>query len=359
MASKELVKNKFPISWAFRNSAIVPLGKMSIKDDFHVVFEIGGICTPSLVHLVQEPYRHAQAGRGLRPCDALPRNVHRMKDHPLAGTRDMREHLVFDRVMLGTVRRIVGHTHCQPQPIGEPLEVFLEQILRGAVAATTVPQHEQPCRLRMRRVARLLPPQRDAVTTPFAGVVACVQVAVRVVVHHVIDPVRNQFPLARGTTIVVEGFHGLSGEGRAAPVKMPQSFFLFRVDRNHRITGGLILAPQARDVFELCVAVRVVAHRLFLPRCAAAQLEFAQHPPDCASTGGGAQCQQPSRQLAQRQIGPQHAFAHRIASGALLPQLTEVRFQGGRCDYALRASPPCLRMRPAAASSASSRSWRP
>jgi hypothetical protein len=49
-----------------------------------------------------------------------------------------------------------------------------------------------------------------------------VEVDVRVVVHHVIDPVRDQFPLARGTKIVVEGFHGLGGEGRAAPVKIPQ-----------------------------------------------------------------------------------------------------------------------------------------
>ena len=40
------------------------------------------------------------------------------KIDPLAGARDMREHLVFDRVMLGTVRWIVGHTHFQPQPIG-------------------------------------------------------------------------------------------------------------------------------------------------------------------------------------------------------------------------------------------------
>ena len=38
------------------------------------------------------------------------------------------------------------------------------------------------------------PPQRYAVTTQFAGVVARVEVDVRVVVHHVIDPVRNQFP---------------------------------------------------------------------------------------------------------------------------------------------------------------------
>ena len=82
---------------------------MIVKDDFHVVFETGGIFTSGFVHLVQEPYRDAQAGRGLRPCDALPRNVYRMKDHPLAGAGNVREHLVFNRIVLGTVRRIVRH----------------------------------------------------------------------------------------------------------------------------------------------------------------------------------------------------------------------------------------------------------
>ena len=267
---------------------------MIVKDDFHVVFETGGVFAPGFVHLVQEPYRHAQAGRRLRPFDELSRNVRRMKDHPLAGACDVREHPVFDRVMLGTVRWIVGHPNFQPPPIGQPLQVFLEQILRGAVAAATVPKHEQPFRLGMRRSARLLPPQRQAVTTQFAGVVARVEVDVGVIVHHVIDPVRDQLPLARRAKIVVEGFHGLGGKGRPGPVKIPQEFLLFRVDGNHRIASRLILAPQACNVFELRIAVGVVAHCLFLPRRSAAHLEFSQQPSDGATTGGRAQRQEAS-----------------------------------------------------------------
>ena len=49
----------------------------------------------------------------------------------------------------------------------------------------------------------------------------CVQVDVRVIVHEVIDPMGNQFPLACGAKIVVEGFHGLRGKGRASTVKIP------------------------------------------------------------------------------------------------------------------------------------------
>jgi hypothetical protein len=94
---------------------------MIVKDDFHVVFEIGGIFAPSVVHPVQEPHRHPQAGRRLRPFNEVPRDVHRVKDHPLAGARDVREHPVFDRVVFRTVRRLVSHTNLQAQPIGQPL----------------------------------------------------------------------------------------------------------------------------------------------------------------------------------------------------------------------------------------------
>ena len=84
---------------------------------------------------------------------------------------------------------------------------------------------------------------------------AGVAVDVRVLVPQVIDAMGHQLPLACGAKIMVKGFHGLRRAGRARAVKIPQSFLLFRVDRNHRIAGCLLCAPQARNVFEWRVAV--------------------------------------------------------------------------------------------------------
>ena len=103
----------------------------------------------------------------------------------------------------------------------------------------------------------------------------------------------------------------------------------------------------------------MVAHRLCLPRRASAQCALSQQPSDRAATGGRAHRQQPPRQRAQRQVGPQHACAHRIAGGALLSQVAAVRFQGRLRDGSRRAPTPLFRMRPAAASSSSARSRRP
>jgi hypothetical protein len=124
---------------------------------------------------------------------------------------------------------------------------------------------------------------------------ARVEVDVRVLVQHIIDAVGDQFPLAGGAKIVVKGFHRLGGEGRARTMKIPQEFLLFRVNRNHRITSRLVLAPQTRNVLKLRVAVGMVAHGLFLPRRAATSMQLPQQPSDGATTCRGAHRYQSSR----------------------------------------------------------------
>ena len=164
-ASKDMVKNKSPILGQFGHGTIVPFGQVIIKENFHVVFEIGGVFAASLVDVLHGSHRHAQARRGFGLLHELPRDVHGVEDHPLAGAGDVREYVVLDRIVLRTVRWIVRDPHLQSQPICEPLEVCLEQVVRGAVAPAPVAQDQQPGRPGMRRAPRLLPPQRDAVTT--------------------------------------------------------------------------------------------------------------------------------------------------------------------------------------------------
>jgi hypothetical protein len=45
---------------------------------------------------------------------------------------------VLDRIVLRAVRRIVGHTDLNPEPIYQPLEVLLEQVMAGTIAAAAV-----------------------------------------------------------------------------------------------------------------------------------------------------------------------------------------------------------------------------
>jgi hypothetical protein len=220
------------------------------------------------------------------------------------------------------------------------------------------PSPSQPWRLGRRRSPRLLPPQGPTVAPPCAGGVARGAVEVRMLGHHGIEAVGNPLPLASGTTIALTGCHRLGGAGWASEVHMPQPCLLWRGGRQHRLASCLVRVPPARVLVAWRVAVGRVAQRFFLPRGAATPCAFSQ-PPDRTTTRRRAQRPPPSRDLAQRQVGPQDPGTHGSTGGALLPQGAKVRFQEWRRDGSRRASAPCVRMRPAAASSSSARSRRP
>jgi hypothetical protein len=57
--AKDMVKNKFPLSRAFGNGTVVPLGQVIVKNDLHILFEIGRVFASRFIHFVQNPYRHA------------------------------------------------------------------------------------------------------------------------------------------------------------------------------------------------------------------------------------------------------------------------------------------------------------
>src|SRR5436305_7440764 len=136
--AKDLALNYFPISWSLRECAVVPLWEVVVKEDFHGALEALRALAAGRVNLVEEAYRHAEAGAGFRPLDELFGDLHGVEDHSLTGPGDVGEHAVLDRVVLGTIRRIVGHAQFQAKSVRQALQVFLEQVLRGAVAAAAV-----------------------------------------------------------------------------------------------------------------------------------------------------------------------------------------------------------------------------
>jgi len=78
------------------------------------------VCTlpPSLVHFVEDFYRHTQSRVGLDLLHQLFDEGDRVKDHSLARLRQMREEALLDRIVLGGIRRIVGEADLKPEAIG-------------------------------------------------------------------------------------------------------------------------------------------------------------------------------------------------------------------------------------------------
>ncbi len=49
---------------------------------------------------------------------------------------------MFDRVVFGTIGRIVGNPNFNPKFIGQGVQILLENIVAGTLAATTITEHE-------------------------------------------------------------------------------------------------------------------------------------------------------------------------------------------------------------------------
>jgi hypothetical protein len=64
-----------------------------------------------------------------------------------------------------------------------------------------------------------------------------------VVAGKVVNAVRNHFAFARADEIVIERLDSLLCVRLARTMKIAQLFFLFRVDADDGIAGGLVLLP--------------------------------------------------------------------------------------------------------------------
>lgn len=273
---KDLVLNYFPISSGLRNGAVVPLGQVIVEEDFHGGFEVLSYLAAGGVDPFQGADRDSQSGAGFGAFDELFGDFHPMEDYSLAGAGHVWKHAMFDRIVFGAIRRVVRHTQLQSQAIGQPLQVFLEQVLRRAIASAAITQNQQAFGMRIGLPAVFLPPHGDAVAAQFTRVVTGVQVDVGVCAGLVVDAVRNQFALARAAEIMVEGLDGLLRKGLAGAVKITEQFLLFRVDADHGIAGLPVFPSQSRDVLELGVAVGMMTHGFLLPRRASSHVQLPQ-----------------------------------------------------------------------------------
>src|SRR4051794_6881917 len=208
----------------------------------------GSVRERALVHLLEDTHLDLRArGRtGLR--HVVPDRPQRPEDHPEARPGHMGEEPVLDRVVLRAVRRIVRHPDLEPQPIGQPLQLLLEDVPRGAVAPAAVAEHQQLRRTGIGRPPVALPPRRQAVAGQLAGVVAGVQVDEAPVEPHVVDPVGDHRARTHAAEVVVVDLDGALRLDHPPAVEVADQLLLLGVDADHRQSGRQVLALEPRDV---------------------------------------------------------------------------------------------------------------
>jgi hypothetical protein len=140
--AKERSKNNFPISLRHRGHPVVELGQYIVKENSHGAFESFCYFASLFVNLVENVHRHRQARTCLRLGNVMPHLLDGFEDDPLARAGYVRKQTVFDGIVFGSIRRIVGNTNFQTHAASKRLQILLEQVLRGAVAAAAIAEQQ-------------------------------------------------------------------------------------------------------------------------------------------------------------------------------------------------------------------------
>ena len=218
------LRNENLNNWLTWQCAVVPLRQHGIKDDAHGSFEVGGDFASGLKNAVDDVDHNLQAFAGVGLFHQFFDQGHTGKDHALAGAGDVRKEAVLNRVVLGTVGRVVGDANFETQFIGKFLEVFFEDEVMAAIAAAAIAEAQQGRGVGIGVAPMLEPPGANAGAGELTGVLAAAEMQIAQVALQIINAMRNDQTFGLAGEIVVVGVQFCPGIEVAVPVQVAQVF---------------------------------------------------------------------------------------------------------------------------------------
>ena len=116
----------------FYSIAVEAFALWSIRrqiEDAHILFEIVNDLATSLIGFVNDMNECLQSGFSVSFFHQFFGQFDCGENDPLASSGNMREKAVFNRVVFGTVRRIMGDTDFDTDFVGQVLEVGFENVM--------------------------------------------------------------------------------------------------------------------------------------------------------------------------------------------------------------------------------------
>ena len=77
---------------------------------------------------------------------------------------------MFNRIVLGGIRWIMGNANLNSQVIRQLLEVLLKDVISGAITPTSIAQQQNGRRLWIGNLTMVCPPVVDRITSKLSGV---------------------------------------------------------------------------------------------------------------------------------------------------------------------------------------------
>ncbi len=194
-----------------------------------------GRFAPRFIDLIQHLDSDFQTCARVGFLHQLPDRGDTVKHDSLAGTRHMAKDAVLNRIVLGTIGRIVSDPDFQPGPVRQCLQVLLKERGLRWIAAAAIPHNQQLLRIRVGAPALVFPPPGQAVAGKFRGVAARAQMDMGFIAANIIDAMRNHFALALTGEVMIEHFNGFLRVQLSLPVEIPQQLLFLGVDADDRL----------------------------------------------------------------------------------------------------------------------------
>ena len=284
---------------------------------------------------------HFRAG----PRYGLAGHLKRTQEQALARARHVWEKSMFDGIVLGTIRRIVGDADFQAETCSETLEVVLEYVAVGGVTATAIAQEQHSSGVGIGRLALEFPPTAETIAGETTGIVAEAQVQVAAIALNVVKTVRVDHARRGAGEIVVQRQPGLLRIQPALAKQQPQEFFVFGVHAHNGIIGLLVRGEIPGDGLELSILVGMATERQSLACLASSQAITSQQLGYDGDTDAKAAPPEFFGDLGSRQVGPEDTVFVRIPCGVRIDDIEEGLVNSGEKGQTGPTATPFFRAR--------------
>ena len=184
-----------------------------------------------------------------------------VEDGSAPNSRDLREESVLYRIPFGAVRRVMGYSDVNAQPLGQLDKTPLELPAPCVVRASAVTEYEDALRIWVDVPEVLLPLLGKAFTSKLGSVVANSEGHVTGVPLDIIDAIRHHLSIGESGIVVVVDLYGFSSVGRAVVTpEGAKQFLLLRVNAEYRYAVLFTVLPVLFYDFELLVPLLTISH---------------------------------------------------------------------------------------------------
>ena len=208
-----------------------------------------------VVSFLIDVYIHFESRRSCGILCPTDRILHREQGFSTPAAGDLREEPVFNRVMLGTIRRIMHYRYILSYFVCKVHKVLFYNTVRAGIRSSSIAKYNDSPRIRVFVNQMCIPYVFNVVTNEFGRIVALSNGHITNISLCIIDAVRNDFTLGKVGKVMIKGLGSSNTHYRSLTLEVTDEFFLLGVYADDWDSGFNTLLPCFGNDLKLFIPV--------------------------------------------------------------------------------------------------------